>query len=344
MFRVGITGDFSADARGRFERVLKQKLAGVDGLEWSAMPPQPGKIATPDELNQFDAIVALGLKITSESLQGVDRLALIARWGVGYDMIDIDALTCANVMLAITPNAVSRPVAEAILTFIFALSKNLLAQDNITREGRWRGDLSRLGHCIGGKVLGSLGCGNIAREMFRLARSLGFARFLAYDPYVSPEAVCKLGVELVSVQELFGESDYLAINAPLNSQTRRMVGEPELRIMKPTACLINTARGAIVDQRVLTRALEEEWIAGAGLDVFEKEPPDPEDPLLKLNNVILSPHGLAWTEELATHNGIEACDNILAIFRGELPRAIVNREVIERPGFQKKLAAYRSRQ
>src|SRR5688500_12332191 len=124
VFRVGITPDFYVDAKGRFESALEAKLAGVEGIEYSPMPPQPGKIAQPAALNEFDALFALGLNITAGSVAGVERLAVVARWGVGYDMIDVDALTRADIALAITPNAVRRPVAEAIYTFIFALTTN----------------------------------------------------------------------------------------------------------------------------------------------------------------------------------------------------------------------------
>jgi len=340
IFRVGITPDFYIDAKGRFEAALEQRLAGRSGLEYAPMPPQPGKLATPEALNEFDAIFALGLKIAPESLKGVERLALVARWGVGYDMIDVPALTAAGVALAITPKAVRRPVAEAILTLIFALSKNLPEQDRLVRQRKWRSSLSRLGTTLEGRVLGSIGLGNIAREMFRLAASLGFGRFVACDPHVSPEAARALGVELVSLDTVLRESDYVTVNTLLNDETRGMLGEAQLGSMKTSAYLINTSRGPIVQQAALTRALRERWIAGAGLDVFEKEPVDPNDPLLELDNVILSPHGLAWTEEIVRDNGLEACDNILAVARGQVPDGVVNREVLERPGFRAKLARY----
>lgn len=185
VFRVGVTADFHTDAKGHFEHVLAQKLEGVPHVRYETLPLAPGQDATPEVLNQFDALFSLGMRITAESLHGVARLALVARWGVGYDMIDVPALTQADVALAITPNAVKRPVAEAILTLIFALSKNLAEQDRLVRQGQWRGQLSRLGTTLEGRVLGSIGCGNIARELFRLARSLGFGRMLTYDPYVS---------------------------------------------------------------------------------------------------------------------------------------------------------------
>jgi phosphoglycerate dehydrogenase-like enzyme len=342
LFSVGITPDFYTDAKGRFEHALESRLNGVPGLEWKPMPEQPGKRATAGAADQFDAIFALGLNFPKESMQGIERLALIARWGVGYDMIDVAAITEADVMLAITPNAVRRPVAEAILAYVFMLSKNAMEQDRVTRAGKWRGDLSRLGICLPGRTLGSLGCGNIAQEMFRLAGGLGFGRLIAHDPYADKAAADKLGVELVSMEDLFRQCDYLAINCLLNEKTRGLVGEAHFRMMKPTAFFINTARGPIVDQRALVKALEEGWIQGAGIDVFEKEPPDPNEPLLALDNVILAPHALAWTEEIARDNGLEACDNILAIARGEIPHGVVNREVIARPGFQKKLERFRS--
>ncbi len=341
VFRVGVTPDFYVDAKGRFESVLEDKMKGVPGIEFSPMPEQPGKVGAPEALNEFDALFALALKITANSVKGVDRLALIARWGVGYDMIDVDALTAADIALAITPGAVRRPVAEAIFTFIFALTTNLRIQDRLVRQGRWRGDHPALGRNIKGRTLGSLGCGNIAQEMFRMAGSLGFGRLIATDPYVTQEQASALGVELVGMDELLQHSDFLTINTLLNKHTRGIVGESELLRMKPTAYLINTARGPIVKEDALIRALEEHWIAGAGLDVFEQEPLPCGNRLRELENVILSPHGLAWTEEIVRDNGVEACDNILTVARGAIPSTIVNKEVIERPGFQKKLARYR---
>src|SRR5690349_6739576 len=144
-FKVGITPDFYVDAKGRFEAAVKSKLSRVAQLEYSPMPAQPDKTGTPGALNQIDAVFALGLRFTRQSLAGVERLALVARWGVGYDMIDVPALTEAGVALAITPDAVKRPVAEAMLTFIFALSKDLREQDRTVRSGKWRGSLRRLG-------------------------------------------------------------------------------------------------------------------------------------------------------------------------------------------------------
>lgn len=343
-FRVGVTPDFYVEAKGRFEAALENRLNNVPGLEWAPMPEQPGNVAVAEALDEYDAIFALATKFKAESVRGLKRLALIARWGVGYDMIDVPAITEAGVLLAITPQAVKRPVAESILTLIFALAKNVMEQDRLVREGKWRGQLSRLGTCLEGRTLGSVGCGNIGREMFRLAGGLGFSKFLAHDPFADPAESAKLNVELTSLDRVFQESDFVAVNCFLSESTRGLVGESQLRSMKPTAFLINTARGPIVNQVALTRALEERWIAGAGLDVFEIEPLPAGDRLRELDNVILSPHGLAWTEEIARDNGLEACDNILALFRGQIPHGAVNREVLKNSDFQRKLETFRSAQ
>ncbi len=341
MFKVGITPDFYTDARGRFETAMASKLEGVDGLTVRPMAERPAPVAAAEDVAQFDAILALGMRFTRESLRGCERLAVIARWGVGYDMIDVPALTEAGVALAITPQAVKRPVAEAILTLIFALAKNLREQDRLVREGKWRGHLSRMGHDLPGKTLGSVGCGNIAREMFRLARPLGFGRLLAYDPFAAPDEAAALAVELTDLETVFRESDFVTVNVPLNHSTRGMIGAREIGWMKPAAFLINTARGPIVREDELAAALRAGRIAGAGLDVFAVEPVTRDNPLLALDNVVLAPHALAWTNELARDNTLEACDHILAVFRGEAPASVVNREVLSSPSFQSKLANWR---
>ncbi len=341
VFRIGITPDFYTDVKGLFERELEQALSGIEGVEYVPMPPQPDKLATPEAVDQFDGILALSLRFSAESVRGVERLAVVARWGVGYDRIDVDALTRADVALAITPNAVRRPVAEAILALIFALAKNLLALDRRTRAGLWREGLATLGSGLEGRVLGSVGCGNIAREMFRLARPLGFGRLIACDPYVEPDEIRALGIEPVELDAVFRESDFVTVNIPLNESTRGLIGERHFRMMKPTAFFINTARGAIVRHEALVRALREKWIRGAGIDVFPVEPVAKDDPLLELDNVIVAPHALAWTEELVRDNTLEACRHLLAAARGRAPETVVNREVLERPGFQRKLARFR---
>lgn len=342
-FRIAVSPDFFREARKNFERVRQARLDALDWVECVPMPSLENLTATPESLDGCDAVFALALRVNAASLVGLKRLTAVTRWGVGYDRIDVQALTAADVMLTITPNSVRRPVAEAVLTFVFALSKNLPLQDRVARAGGWRGDLPKLGRNVQGTVLGSLGCGNIGRELFRASASLGFARMIAHDPYVKQEDVATLGVELVDMETLFRESDYVCINTLLNERTRGLVGERHLRMMKPSAYLINTARGPVVQEAALVRALREGWIAGAGIDVYDVEPPPKNHPLFELDNVILAPHAMAWTDELMFDNGSEACENVLAVARGMTPASVVNREVLERPGMQAKLAALRER-
>ena len=342
MFRIGISEDFYSEAREHLELVVRDRIEGLQDIECAPMPT-PDKVSTPDELDRFDAIFALATKVDAASLHGVQRLACVARWGVGYDRIDLDSLTASDVVLCITPQAVRGPVSEAIFTFLFALAKNLPLQDRVARAGKWRGDLPKLGIDVAGTVLGSVGCGNIAREMFRMAKAFGFRRMLACDPFVKQEQVTGLGVELVDMDTVFRESDFVTVNTLLNASTQNLVREPHFRLMKPTAYFINTARGPIVEHTALVKALQERWIAGAGIDVFPVEPPPPDDPLFALDNVIVAPHAMAWTNELMKNNGYEACDNVLALASGKIPGGVVNREVLERPGFLEKLARYRNR-
>lgn len=333
IFRVGLTPDFPVEAEGRYEAEVADKFGGLTDLTYDVMPSY-------EAMGDYDAVLALKITIGAAELAGVSRTAVVARWGVGYDSIDTAAMTDSDVALAITPNAVKRPVAEAILTLVFALGKQLFLQDRITRKGKWRGGLAPT-ICMEGRTLGSVGCGNIAKEMFRLAGSLGFGRFIACDPYADPEAVAALGIELVSMDEVFAQSDFVAVNTLLNESTRGLIGAEQFGLMKPSAYFINTARGPIVREADLIETLQAKRIAGAGIDVFEKEPPDNDNPLFELDNVIVSPHGLAWTEEISRDNTREACDNILAVYRGEAPHGLVNRDVLDKPGFQQKLAGYR---
>ncbi|MDX2270025.1 MAG: NAD(P)-dependent oxidoreductase [Bryobacter sp.] len=340
-FRVGISHDFSTDARGRYEAAVESIFAAAPHMEVELMPLSEDNLPPPEVLNRYDAILALATRVDARNLAGVERLALVSRWGVGYDRIDTQALTEAGVALAITPNAVRRPVAEAALALVFASSLNLVRQHQTVAEGAWRGALPRLGRNVAGRTLASLGFGNIAKEMFRLARSLGFGSFLAHDPYGNAADAAELGVELVDLEDLFRSADYLCVHCLLNEETSGMVNRDRLRLMNPDAHLINTARGPIVREDHLVEALEQGWIAGAALDVFEEEPLPSDAPIRRAPNVILAPHGMAWTEELARDNSLESARNIVQLSLGKVPASIVNREVTSRQKFQEKLERYK---
>jgi phosphoglycerate dehydrogenase-like enzyme len=232
-------------------------------------------------------------------------------------------------------------VAVSIMTFILALTGKLMIKDKLTRSGpdgfNARGQ--HMGVGLVGRTLGSLGIGNIGAEMFRMAKPFDM-KFIAYDPYADKIVAAELGVELVGLEEVFSRSDILTVNCPLSDSTRHLVNAERLALMKKTAYFINTARGPIVDQKALTKVLQEGRIAGAGLDVFEKEPPDADDPILKLDNVILAPHALCWTDQCFAGNGAADVKAVLDIAQGRVPRGVVNREVLETPRFKARLASY----
>jgi phosphoglycerate dehydrogenase-like enzyme len=341
-FRVGIPGDLDLDTKVLMAPVVKEVFDPLPFIEYDFFDTREAIIA-PDEIRDYDAAITFGNRFTSSSFAGADRLAIIARWGAGYDMVDVPACTEADVLLAITPEGVRKPVAEAILTFFLALAKKLPLKDKLVRTGRWdlKAEASGLG--LSGKTAGSIGMGNIGTEMFRLLQPFGLGRLLVFDPYVTQGQAAQLGVELVDLPTLFKDSDFIAVNCPLNDKTEGMVNAELFSLMKPTAYFVNTARGPIVNQDDLTVALQTGQIAGAGLDVFEEEPLPSDHPLTRMDNVILAPHGIAWTDDMYRGNGVGACENVLSVLQGEMPKYTVNRDVIERPGFQAKLRSARER-
>ena len=342
--RIGITWEFLTEGAGLLDDVLPAVFGGYKGVEWEYMPQGNSRVIQPSEIGRYDALIALHhVQIKPESFEGVDRLACIARWGVGYDLIDVPACTANDVALCITPDAVRRPVAEGVIGMILALSKHLLVKDRLTREGGWDKKTQYVGTCLADRVLGCVGMGNIGAEVVRLLQPFGMARTLVYDPYLSPEKAAAAGVELADLDTVLRESDFVSIHCPLTKDTFHLLGKRELGLMKRTAHLINCARGPIVDQVALTEALQSGQIAGAGLDVYEKEPIAPDDPLLGMENVIATPHGIVWTEELFRDNGLISCRNILAILRGDEPQNVVNRQVVSQPGFQAKLRNLRDK-
>jgi phosphoglycerate dehydrogenase-like enzyme len=242
----------------------------------------------------------------------------------------------------ITPAGVVRPVAEAIVLFVLALSHNLIAKDRMVRRGEWAESTQRLGREPRQRVVGTIGLGNIAGEAIRLLKAFDVDRFLAFDPFTSSERALQLGVELVSLEALLRQSDYVLVSCPLTAQTRGLLGEPEFALMKSEAVVINTARGPIIQEAALIHALQSGQIRGAALDVFEREPLSADSPLAAMENVILSSHSIAWTEELFRDMGRIDCEGALAIYRGEVPQHVVNPQVVAQPEFLRKLQRYKT--
>jgi D-3-phosphoglycerate dehydrogenase len=338
--RVGVTRDFlKPDGSPGFGDIGLDSLNQQTRLAWEYLPADDRELP-PAAAQEYDALLVLGPRVTQHMLARSPRLGLVARFGVGYDNIDVAACTQAGVMLTITPDGVRRPVAAAALTILLALAHKLPIKDRLTREGRWHDKLDHMGIGLTGRTLGVIGLGNIGREVFRVAAPLDM-RHVGYDPHVSAGQSAEAGIEWLSLDRLLAEADFVVICCALTDQTRRLIDARRLALMKPAAYLINVARGPIVDQAALTEALSERRIAGAGLDVFEQEPIAADDPLLRLDNVILAPHALCWTDECLRGNGRSACQAILDYAAGRVPRHVVNRAVLEQPSLVAKLQRLR---
>ena len=336
-FRVALSLDVRHKGNAVFDL---SPLTANPNIEIGFVEPENGIIPACALAHQ-DALILLFPRFARESIPTNHRLGLIAKVGVGYDNVDVPACTEAGIALVTAPDGVRRPVAVATITFLLALSGRLFAKDKLARQGS-KGFDQRLDHNgIGlvGRVLGSVGIGNIGAEIFRLAKPFGM-HFIAHDPYVSPALASELGITLVDLDSVFRESDFVTLNCPLTPETRHLVDARRLALMKPTAFLINCSRGPVVDQRALTEVLQERRIAGAGLDVFDPEPPHPDDPILKLDNVILTPHALCWTDQMFERIGATDMQAVLDLLNGRVPGGIVNRAVLDNPIWQQRLARY----
>jgi phosphoglycerate dehydrogenase-like enzyme len=336
-FRIGITRDtLRADGTSIFDRRALDLFADPQ-FEYEFIADNVKEL-TAAHGAQYDALCVLNPKVPAAVVSGPDRrVKIVARMGVGYDSVDVAACTAHGVILTNTPDGVRRPVATSILLLILALSHKLLVKDAITRAGLWAETIAHMGDGLTGKTVGSLGVGNIGSELFRLLAPLGMVH-VAFDPYVTPEAAATLGVRLTDKDTVLRESDFVCVNTPLTPETRRMVGEREFALMKPTACFINTARGPIVDEKALYTALVERRIAGAALDVFEQEPVALDNPILKLDNVIVTPHSICWTDEFFRNNAESAFRAVMAVATRGVPTYVVNRDVLKHPEVQARLA------
>ncbi len=340
-FRVALSGDFrKADGSQAFPDFDLSPLDDNPAVDYEYIPVNG--VVKARALEGFDALILLVPRIEQLSFPDDGRLALIARFGVGYDNVDLKACTSHGCALAITPDGVRRPVAVSVITLMLALSGKLLVKDKLTRQGPegWARRNDHMGVGLVGRTLGSLGIGNIGAEVFRMAKPFDM-KFIAHDPLANPKVARELGIRLVSLEELFLEADVLSISCPLNEETHHIVNAERLALMKRSAYLINTSRGPVVDQKALTKVLEDGRIAGAGLDVFEGEPTTVDDPLYKLDNVILAPHSLCWTDQCFAGNGAADIKAVFDVMHGRLPTGVVNRDVLDQPVWLSKLEGYK---
>lgn len=337
-FRVGLTHDFLKPDGSQlaFLDPGLRLLERTPGVRWEFLQTWSDELR-PEQVEAYDALLVLAPRVSAASLASSQRLALVARFGVGYDSVDVDACTRAGVLLTITPDGVRRPVATSVVAYVLALSLRMLDKDRLTRAGGWANKLDLMGTGLTGRTLGIVGLGNIGREIVRLSRPLGM-RYVTFDPYLSAAAAAEAGVEQVDLPTLLRTADFVSINCALTPETHHLLDAERLALMKPTAYLINTARGPIVDQQALVAALTAGRLAGAALDVFEAEPIDPSDPLLGLDNVILAPHAICWTDECFEGNAMSACRSIADVAAGRVPEYVVNPAALEHPRLRERLS------
>jgi D-3-phosphoglycerate dehydrogenase len=262
------------------------------------------------------------------------RLRVVARHGVGYDSVDVAAMTRAGVLVTNTPTSMPRPVATIALTFVLALAGKLMLKDRITRSGRWNERMDNMGVGLTGRTLGVVGAGRIGKELLRMARVFEM-RLAATDPNVDAIELGYLDARKLSLDALMTESDFVVVCCLLDETTRHLIGEREFARMKPTAYFVNVARGPIVDERALIAALASHRIAGAALDVFEQEPVAPDNPLLAMEHVIVTPHSLCWTDECFHNMAATGLASIVDALSGRPAQFIVDRAVLDHPRWEK---------
>ena len=286
-------------------------------------------------LDGMDAVYASVDKFTAAVLASPQaaRLKVISRWGVGCDSIDAVAATREGIVIAYTPGLLNEAVAEYAMVLLFTIARRVHEGHVSMRAGKWE---PKWGQDIAGKTLGLVGCGRIGQAVARRAGAFGM-RLLAFDPTPHAEAE-KLGVHFASLDEVLAESDFISLHAALTPDTRGLLGEAQLRRMKASAYLINTSRGAIVDEAALVRALHEGWIAGAALDAFVTEPLPATHPLVTAPNVLLTPHQASFGTDTGARVSEAAARAIAECHAGRRPQWVLNPEVFDSPALRMTLS------
>ena len=330
-FRVGLTRDI-LDARGQpaFGPAALEILDQAPTLTWEYLPKVVPEVDA-DHASRYDAIYVNAARVPAAAVARPDcRLRVVARHGVGYDSVDVAAMTKAGVLVTNTPSAMPRPVATIALSFVLALAGKLFLKDRLIRSGRWHERMDNMGIGLTGRTLGVIGAGRIGKELLRMARVFDL-KLVAADPWVNDIELAYLGARKVSLDTLMRESDFVVVCCLLDGTTRHLVGAKEFAAMRRDAFFINVARGPIVDETALIQTLREGRIAGAALDVFEQEPVDPANPLLAMDQVIVTPHSLCWTDECFHNMAATGLRSIVDALSGRLPEFIVNRAVLNDP-------------
>ena len=336
LFRVALTADFYNE-RGQlnYPDVGLDQFANAPRIDVGQFRQHHPEIA-PEQLAGIQGVMVLAPRVTAQSLSQAQDLLAITRFGVGYDSVDVAACTAADVVLCITAGAVDHSVAEATVGWMLALSHHMRVKDRLVREARWNDRSGYMGSELRARTLGLIGCGGIGRAVLRMLSGFRMKQPLVFDPHISAEVISQTGARSVSLDELLTQSDFVSLHCPLTDQTRNLIGAPELSLMKPTAYLLNTARGGIVNEAALYEVLWAKRIAGAALDCFDVEPPPVPPKVAELENVLLAPHSIAWTNELFQEIGRTACRSLVDVASGRRPHGVVNPQVFDRQSFQDK--------
>ncbi len=300
------------------------------GAEIVEIPP-----GTEDEFvkaaKDADAVYAKGRNITKRMIDGLDRCRVIALGSVGVDSVDIAAATARGIPVTNVPDTFIEEVADHAMMLILATFRRLVVQDRMVREGRWKDGRPMLYQFprLMGQTLGFIAFGHVARAVAVRARAFG-VHMLAYDPYVEELVLSQYDVEPVGLSEVLQRSDIISMHAPATPDAHHLLTEEHFRSMKRTALFINTGRGPTVDESALVKALQEGWIAGAGLDVLEQEPPAPGNPLLTMHNVILTAHVASASARFDPARRRRVGREIALVLTGRWPRSCVNPSVLEK--------------
>jgi phosphoglycerate dehydrogenase-like enzyme len=329
-FRVGVTCDVRGDDGRPVHDLGLALLDAAPGISWEFLARDELEL-TAEDIGDFDALMIFEPgAVTAATLAGTDRLRLIARFGMGLDAIDLESCARHGVLVTTAPDAVREVLPAGAMALLLSLAHRLSEKDRIIRAGRWQERVNLVGTGTLGRTVGVIGLGNVGRGIVRMAEPFGLRR-LAADPYADPASLPS-GVELVDLGELLGAADFVCVTSPLTPETHHLLNAERLAQMRPGSYLINVARGPIVDTAALVEALRSGHLAGAALDVFETEPVPPGDPLLGFDNVILSPHAVAYTQSAFRGIGTTACRAVLAVAQGKVPEHIANPAALESSG------------
>jgi len=292
-----------------------------------------GQCKTEDEIIQIakdaDGLIVQCASITRRVIESLKKCKVIARYGIGVDSIDVEAATEHGICVVNVPEYCLDEVSDHTIALALACVRKVVMLDNAVKKGIWDFKIAEPIFRLKNRNLGLVGFGNIARIVSCKAQAFGMG-VMAYDPYISSSVMTQNNVKKVNLEDLLKEADIISLHLPLTKNTKYMFTEKEFKLMKDTAFLVNTGRGPLIKEEDLYKALSERWIAGAGLDVAEKEPIDQNSDLLKLENVIITPHVAFYSEESLKDLQRSAAKGIAQVLKGEIPTSLVNKEVLEK--------------